>query len=78
MFITNHERNYRMKRLILTSAVCMLAYTTSFAGVTEDDLANDSTITNQIVTNGMGRHQQRFSPLKQINADNVKNLKHNL
>jgi len=63
-----------MKRLILTSAVCMLAYTTSFAGVTEDDLANDSTITNQIVTNGMGRHQQRFSPLKQINADNVKNL----
>ena len=63
-----------MKRLLLTSAACVLASTAAFAGVTEDDIAKDSTITNQIVTNGMGRHQQRFSPLKQINKDNVKHL----
>ncbi len=44
------------------------------AQVTEDDLRNDQTITNQIVTNGMGRHQQRYSPLEMINRDNVKHL----
>nr|CAA6810791.1 MAG: Quino(hemo)protein alcohol dehydrogenase, PQQ-dependent (EC [uncultured Thiotrichaceae bacterium] len=63
-----------MKRLLLASAVCMLASTTVFAGVTEEDIANDGKITTQIVTNGMGRHLQRFSPLKSINKDNVKNL----
>jgi alcohol dehydrogenase (cytochrome c) len=53
----------------------MLASTTAFAaGVTEEDIANDSTITSQVVTNGMGRHLQRFSPLKVINKDNVKHL----
>lgn len=64
-----------MKRLLLASAVCMLATTTSLlAGVTEEDLANDATITSQVVTNGMGRHLQRFSPLKQVTSDNVKHL----
>jgi len=47
---------------------------TVFAGVTEEDIANDATITSQVVTNGMGRHLQRFSPLKSINKDNVKHL----
>ena len=61
-----------MKRLLLTSAACVLASTAVFAGVTEEDIANDATITSQVVTNGMGRHLQRFSPLKQINKDNVK------
>ena len=63
-----------MKRLFLASAVCVLASTTVFAGVTEEDIANDATITTQVVTNGMGRHLQRFSPLKTINKDNVKHL----
>ena len=44
------------------------------AGVTEDDLKNDQTITTQIVTNGMGRHLQRYSPLKTINKENVHHL----
>ncbi|MFN3263021.1 MAG: PQQ-dependent methanol/ethanol family dehydrogenase [Pikeienuella sp.] len=44
------------------------------AGVTEADIANDATITNQIVTNGMGRHLQRYSPLETLNKSNVKNL----
>lgn len=63
-----------MKRLLLSSAVCLLISTTAFAGVTEEDIANDATITSQVVTNGMGRHLQRFSPLKQINKDNVEHL----
>ncbi|CAA6818727.1 MAG: Quino(hemo)protein alcohol dehydrogenase, PQQ-dependent (EC [uncultured Thiotrichaceae bacterium] len=63
-----------MKRLLLASAVCLLTSTTAFAGVTNEDIANDDTVTSQIVTNGMGRHLQRFSPLKNINKDNVKNL----
>ena len=44
------------------------------AGVTEADIANDATMTNQVVTNGMGRHLQRYSPLETLNKSNVKNL----
>ena len=44
------------------------------AAVTERDLADDQSITTQVVTNGMGRHQQRFSPVDTINADNVRTL----
>ncbi|QPH54271.1 PQQ-dependent methanol/ethanol family dehydrogenase [Pontivivens ytuae] len=44
------------------------------AQVTEEDLANDQTITTQVVTNGMGRHLQRYSPLDTLNRDNVANL----
>lgn len=62
-----------MKKLLLASVACALA-TTAFAGVTEKDIANDQSITSQVVTNGMGRHLQRFSPLKNINTDNVKNM----
>jgi alcohol dehydrogenase (cytochrome c) len=51
-----------------------MAAGTAQAGVTEDDIANDQTITTQVVTNGMGRHLQRYSPLETLNKDNVKNL----
>lgn len=44
------------------------------AGVTESDLQNDQSMTNQIVTNGMGRHLQRYSPLDTLNKDNVSKL----
>ncbi|QFS84517.1 Quinoprotein ethanol dehydrogenase precursor [Roseivivax sp. THAF40] len=44
------------------------------AQVTEAMLANDQATTDQIVTNGMGRHLQRYSPLDTINTENVKNL----
>lgn len=43
-------------------------------GVSGDDIANDASITNQVVTNGMGRSLQRYSPLDILNKDNVKNL----
>ncbi|WP_424939021.1 PQQ-dependent methanol/ethanol family dehydrogenase [Aliiroseovarius sp. S253] len=63
-----------MKKLLLATTATLIAATASIAGVTEEDIANDQTITTQIVSNGMGRHQQRYSPLDQINKDNVKNL----
>ncbi len=44
------------------------------AQVTEADLRDDQTVTTQVVTNGMGRHQQRYSPLDMINTENVGRL----
>ena len=43
-------------------------------GVTEEMLANDTASTGDVLTNGMGRHLQRHSPLDILNKDNVKNL----
>ena len=63
-----------MRRLMMTATVSLLALSAARAGVTEEDLANDQANTSQIVTNGMGRHLQRYSPLKTLNKDNVKNL----
>lgn len=63
-----------MRKLLLATTATLFAATASIAGVTEEDIANDQTITTQIVSNGMGRHQQRFSPLDMINKDNVKHL----
>ncbi|MES2667997.1 MAG: PQQ-dependent methanol/ethanol family dehydrogenase [Pseudomonadota bacterium] len=51
----------------------MLASTVS-AGVTEEDIAKDSSTTGDILTNGMGRDLQRFSPLATLTKANVKNL----
>ena len=63
-----------MIRLVLSLAVGMMTASIAFAAVTEEDLANDQMITDQIVTNGMGRHLQRYSPLDTLNKDNVRNL----
>ncbi len=43
-------------------------------GVTEEMIANDTASTGDVLTNGMGRHLQRYSPLDTLNKDNVKNL----
>jgi len=65
----------RMNRFVATVTASILAATGAFAqGVTEEMLANDQTMTHQVVTNGMGRHLQRYSPLDIVNKDNVKNL----
>ncbi|WP_171126810.1 MULTISPECIES: PQQ-dependent methanol/ethanol family dehydrogenase [unclassified Ruegeria] len=63
-----------MNRFIMAAAASIMATGAAYAEVTEDDLANDQTITTQVVTNGMGRHLQRYSPLDTLNKDNVKNL----
>ncbi|MEP3631136.1 MAG: PQQ-dependent dehydrogenase, methanol/ethanol family, partial [Hyphomicrobiales bacterium] len=64
-----------MKKLIIASIATALMATTALAeGVTEADLANDTATTTSILTNGMGRHLQRHSPLETLNKSNVKNL----
>ncbi|WP_299640776.1 PQQ-dependent methanol/ethanol family dehydrogenase [uncultured Ruegeria sp.] len=63
-----------MNRFIMATVASVIAAGVAYAEVTEDDLANDQTITTQVVTNGMGRHLQRYSPLDMLNKDNVKNL----
>lgn len=63
-----------MNRFIAAVAAGTMMAGISHAGVTEDDLRNDQTTTTQVVTNGMGRHLQRYSPLDTLNKDNVANL----
>lgn len=63
-----------MNRFIMAAVAGVLATGTAHAQVGEEDLANDQTITSQIVTNGMGRHLQRYSPLDTLNKDNVDKL----
>ncbi len=63
-----------MNRFILAVVAALVLAPAGFAGVTEEDLANDATTTGDVVTNGMGRGLQRFSPLTTLNKDNVKNL----
>ncbi|CUI00070.1 PQQ-dependent methanol/ethanol family dehydrogenase [Leisingera aquaemixtae] len=63
-----------MNRFIAAVAAGTMMAGVSHAGVTEDDLKNDQTTTTQVVTNGMGRHLQRYSPLDTLNKDNVANL----
>jgi len=63
-----------MHRFLLVVTAGVLASGLAQAQVTEDDLQNDQSVTTQIVTNGMGRHLQRYSPLDIINTSNVENL----
>ena len=63
-----------MKRLLVATTIAALATAGPALAVDEEEIAQDQTITTQVVTVGMGRDQQRFSPLDQINRDNVGNL----
>ncbi len=63
-----------MKRLLLATTAAIIACGAASAEVTNDDISNDASMTDQIVTNGMGRDLQRYSPLDTLNKDNVKNL----
>ncbi|MEM9584359.1 MAG: PQQ-dependent methanol/ethanol family dehydrogenase [Pseudomonadota bacterium] len=64
-----------MKHLLAATAIGLLASTGVFAqNITEADLAGDQATADDILTNGMGRHLQRYSPLDTLNKDNVKNL----
>jgi alcohol dehydrogenase (cytochrome c) len=63
-----------MNRFILALTASMMAASLAVADVTEADLANDTASTGDVLTNGMGRHLQRHSPLTTLNKDNVKNL----
>ena len=63
-----------MNRFIIAVTAAVMATGVAHANVTEEDLANDQADTSRVLTNGMGRHLQRYSPLDTLNKDNVKNL----
>lgn len=64
-----------MNRFVLATVLAMAGLATAAsAAVTEEDLANDQQTGGDVLTNGMGRDLQRFSPLTTLNRDNVKNL----
>jgi alcohol dehydrogenase (cytochrome c) len=58
---------------LLLASVSMFP-TAASAGVTDEDLAKDQMTPGDIVTNGMGRDGQRFSPLDKINKETVAKL----
>jgi alcohol dehydrogenase (cytochrome c) len=62
-----------------TTTIAMLALAASTAAFqtgaqTLDDLKNDGRNTDNVLTYGMGYHQNRYSTLRQINRQNVKRL----
>jgi len=63
-----------MRQLIIASLAAALACGTAYGEVTEADLAKDTETTTSVLTNGMGRHLQRHSPLTTINKENVKKI----
>ncbi|MFZ5965002.1 PQQ-dependent methanol/ethanol family dehydrogenase [Thalassococcus sp. BH17M4-6] len=60
-----------MNRFIAAVTAGILVAGAAGANVTEEMIANDREMTGQVVTNGMGRDLQRYSPLDMINRDNV-------
>ena len=63
-----------MNRFIMAVTAAIMASGVAQADVTEADLANDQASTGEVLTNGMGRHLQRYSPLDTLNKDNVQSL----
>jgi alcohol dehydrogenase (cytochrome c) len=60
-----------MNRFVAAVSAALLLAAPAYAGVTEEDLANDTASTGDVLTNGMGRDLQRHSPLTMINKENV-------
>ncbi len=63
-----------MRKLVLAAIAVIACSSAAYAGVTEDDLARDAETVGDVLTNGMGRGLQRFSPMETLNTGNVKNL----
>ncbi|HEX5232795.1 MAG TPA: PQQ-binding-like beta-propeller repeat protein, partial [Bradyrhizobium sp.] len=62
-----------MKRIALAASLAILVPYGASAQTT-DQLVKGVTDTSNVLNYGMGYNLQRFSPLKQINKDTVKNL----
>src|SRR2546427_7876784 len=62
-----------MKRIASAAAIVAFVATAASAQ-TLDDLKNDGKNPDNILTYGMGYHQQRYSPLKQIDRTTIKRL----
>src|SRR5438105_4042731 len=69
------ERGEIMQPLATASAVLLLAAgAQSLDEQKNDGQFNDATRTDNVLTYGMGYHQQRYSPLNQINSKTIKRL----
>lgn len=63
-----------MRHFVIALLASAMAVGTANAQVTEANLADDTNTPGDVLTNGMGRHLQRHSPLTTLNKSNVKNL----
>lgn len=63
-----------MRNFVIALLASAMAVGTANAQVTEANLADDTNTPGDVLTNGMGRHLQRHSPLTTLNKSNVKNL----
>ena len=63
-----------MMRSALLAALLGVALPVAGLAQTADDLKNDEKTPGDVLTYGMGYSQNRYSPLTQINRDNVKRL----
>ena len=61
-------------QLIVSAVTMLVLLCAAVSAQTLDDLRNDGHNTDNILTYGMGYHQNRYSPLKQINTTNIKRL----
>jgi alcohol dehydrogenase (cytochrome c) len=60
-----------MNRFVAAVSAALMIAAPAYAGITEEDLARDAASTGDVLTNGMGRDLQRYSPLATINKENV-------
>ena len=63
-----------MNKFIAAACIAVAGVSAAQAQVSEEMLLNDASSTADVLTNGMGRDLQRFSPLDTLNRDNVQNL----
>jgi alcohol dehydrogenase (cytochrome c) len=63
-----------MRSVVLAAVAAIACASAVQAGVTEEDLAKDAETVGDVLTNGMGRGLQRFSPMETLNTKNVKHL----
>ena len=58
----------------IAASALALAVSCGAHAVTDEDILKDAETTDDIVSYGMGLQGQRFSPLTDLNTDNVKHL----
>lgn len=64
-----------VRKLLLAAAISTaLSAAPLMAAVNDQDIANDATTPNDVVSYGLGLQGQRFSPLDKLNTETVKNL----
>ncbi|SDX32503.1 PQQ-dependent methanol/ethanol family dehydrogenase [Marinobacter mobilis] len=66
----------RSNRIAMKYSVSALALAVSLGAhaVTDEDIMNDHTTTDDVVSYGMGLQGQRYSPMTTLNSSNVQNL----